>query len=91
MARCATLGVGDVAIYDASVLHFGSANSVLNNTRVVLYFGVGLKNSPSQDASDDSDDYATDVLTEISPIALGTTSTGVKRFWHESIEGLELV
>ena len=37
----ALLSKGDVAIYDASVLHFGSANKVPENTRAVLYFGVG--------------------------------------------------
>jgi hypothetical protein len=42
-AKCATLCTGDAVIYDASVLHFGGAKSAPNNTRVVLYFGVGLK------------------------------------------------
>ena len=36
----ATLRAGDALMYDASVLHFGSANSVADNDRVVLYFGV---------------------------------------------------
>lgn len=49
--RCATLGCGDVAIYDASVLHFGSANTVPDNTRVVLYFGVA---AAAADSNSDS-------------------------------------
>lgn len=31
---------GDMLIYDASVLHWGGANSVPNNDRSILYFGV---------------------------------------------------
>ena len=31
---------GDMLIYDASVLHWGGANSVPNNDRAMLYFGV---------------------------------------------------
>ena len=85
-ARCATLNAGDVAIYDASVLHFGSANSVLSNTRVVLYFGVGLKN---EEACDDGDNIHSAMLQNLGPISLTTTSTGVKRFAHESIAGME--
>lgn len=38
--RCATLRAGDVAVYDASLLHFGSANSVQGNQRAVMYLGV---------------------------------------------------
>jgi len=39
-AVIATLRAGDAVVFDASVLHFGSANTVANNERVVLYFGV---------------------------------------------------
>lgn len=88
-ARCATLNAGDVAIYDASVLHFGSANSAPNNTRVVLYFGVGLKNG--QECDDDYGDQSSPVLQNLRPISLGTTLTGVRRFLHESIEGMALL
>ena len=38
--RLATLRAGDAAIYDASVLHFGGANEVAGNTRVIFYFAV---------------------------------------------------
>ena len=31
---------GDAVVYDASVLHFGTANEVAGNERVVLYFSV---------------------------------------------------
>ena len=39
-----TLGMrrGDMLVYDASVLHWGGANSVPNNDRAMLYFGVAL-------------------------------------------------
>ncbi|KAJ1458374.1 hypothetical protein M885DRAFT_513526 [Pelagophyceae sp. CCMP2097] len=39
-ARLATVRAGDAVVYDASVLHFGAANSVQGNDRVVLYFSV---------------------------------------------------
>lgn len=34
------LGCGDVLVYDASVLHWGGPNTVPNNDRALLYFGV---------------------------------------------------
>ena len=39
-ARLATVKAGDAVVYDASVLHFGSANTAPSNDRVVLYFSV---------------------------------------------------
>ena len=36
----ATVRAGDVVVYDASVLHFGSANTVAGNDRAVFYFGI---------------------------------------------------
>ena len=36
----ATLRAGDALLYDASVLHFGGANTVADNERVVFYFGA---------------------------------------------------
>ena len=39
-AAIATLRAGDAVVFDASVLHFGGANTVADNERVVLYFGV---------------------------------------------------
>ena len=39
-AVIATLRAGDAVVFDASVLHFGGANTVTDNERVVLYFGV---------------------------------------------------
>lgn len=86
LARCATLCAGDVAIYDASVLHFGSANSVPGNRRVVLYFGVGLKNSAALVSNDSSIK-----LENLEPISLVTTSNGVKRFAHVSVRGMEQI
>lgn len=38
-AVIATLNTGDAVVFDASVLHFGGANSVPDNDRVLLYFG----------------------------------------------------
>ena len=46
--RLATLRAGDAAIYDASVLHFGGANEVEGNTRVIFYFAV----SPAGERAD---------------------------------------
>ena len=39
-AEVATVAAGDAVMYDASVLHFGAANLVADNDRVVLYFGI---------------------------------------------------
>lgn len=38
-AVIATLNAGDAVVFDASVLHFGGANTVTDNERVLLYFG----------------------------------------------------
>ena len=38
--QMATVGAGDAVVYDASVLHYGAANRVEGNERVVFYFGV---------------------------------------------------
>jgi hypothetical protein len=38
-AVLATLRAGDVVVFDASTLHFGGANTVADNERVVFYFG----------------------------------------------------
>lgn len=38
--RAALCSAGDAVIYDASVLHYGSANTVPGNERLVFYFGV---------------------------------------------------
>ena len=39
-AHIATLRAGDSVTYDASVLHYGTANAVEGNDRMVLYFSV---------------------------------------------------
>jgi len=49
--HAATLQTGDCAVYDASLLHFGSANSVPDNTRAVFYFGVALGSGSSEPKS----------------------------------------
>ena len=39
-AHLATVRAGDSVTYDASVLHYGTANAVEGNDRMVLYFSV---------------------------------------------------
>lgn len=39
-ARLATVNAGDVVLYDASVLHYGTANTIPGNDRLVFYFSV---------------------------------------------------
>ena len=39
-AHIATVRAGDAVTYDASVLHYGTANAVEGNDRMVLYFSV---------------------------------------------------
>jgi hypothetical protein len=84
-AKCASLSAGDVAIYDASVLHFGSANSVPENTRAVFYFGVGLKGAAEAVSSlSSSSSFA---LENLQPISMVTTPSdgGETQFSHPSI------
>lgn len=38
---------GEMLIYDASVLHWGLKNSVVDNDRCMLYFGVARSGSPA--------------------------------------------
>ena len=49
--RSATLSCGDVAMYDASVLHFGGANRVPGNTRVIWYIGAARKGEAARVAA----------------------------------------
>ena len=53
-ASVATVNAGDAVIYDASVLHFGAANDVPGNTRVVLYFSVANHGAAAALCTDDS-------------------------------------
>lgn len=39
---------GDMLIYDASVLHWGGANSVPNNDRAMLYFGLARQGAAAK-------------------------------------------
>lgn len=39
---------GDILVYDASVLHWGSANRIPNNHRCMLYFGVSRPGAAEQ-------------------------------------------
>jgi hypothetical protein len=80
----ATLNCGDVAIYDASLLHFGSANSIPGNTRAVLYFGVGLKDAAALCAS--GGDFA--ALENLEPISVMTGVDGKRYLSHSSIKGM---
>lgn len=80
-AMAATLSQGDVAIYDASVLHFGSANNVPGNTRAVFYFGVG--HSPSEKESS----YQCDDNLLLPPVLLEKTDPNVGFWSHETLSG----
>jgi hypothetical protein len=91
-AKCATLCAGDVAIYDASVLHFGSANSVPENTRAVFYFGVGLKGAAEavSSLSTSSSSFTFENLHPISMVTAPSSSSegDEMRFSHTSIQGM---
>ena len=39
---------GDMLIYDASVLHWGAANSIPKNDRAIFYFGVSKLGSAAR-------------------------------------------
>ena len=66
--RCATLSCGDVALYDASVLHFGGANRVPGNTRVIWYIGAARKGEAARLAAGSA--TATPGLQAVPPIPL---------------------
>ena len=53
--RCLTLRCGDAAVYDASVLHFGGANAVPGNTRVIFYIGAARKGEAARVAAANGD------------------------------------
>lgn len=86
VVKAATLECGSCAIYDASLLHFGSANSVPENTRAVFYFGVSLLQEQEEleqdqavESPDNGNQQQQSVLQHLYPIQLGpiaTTSTG---------------
>jgi hypothetical protein len=82
--NCATLNCGDVAIYDASLLHFGSSNSVPENIRAVMYFGVGLKGTA---ALCDSDGGFV-LLDNLESVCVKTGVDGKRYLSHESIKGM---
>ena len=66
--RSATLSCGDVALYDASVLHFGGANRVPGNTRVIWYIGAARKGEAARLAAGSA--TATPGLQAVPPIPL---------------------
>ena len=76
----ALLSKGDVAIYDASVLHFGSANKVPGNTRAVLYFGVGYGGDQTVQSRIIDDKGH----TFLPPVTLGMKGADVNRNIHYS-------
>jgi hypothetical protein len=82
--NCATLNCGDVAIYDASLLHFGSSNSVSENIRAVMYFGVALKGAAALCASGGG----SVALENLEPVSIMTGVDGKRYLSHESIKGL---
>lgn len=90
-AKYASLSAGDVAIYDASVLHFGSANSIPENNRAVFYFGVGLKGAAEavSSLSSPSPSFTLENLQPISMLPTAPSGDGDKmRFSHTSIQGM---
>jgi hypothetical protein len=82
--KCATLNCGDMAIYDASLLHFGSSNSVPGNIRAVMYFGVGLKGAAALCASGGG----SVALENLEPVSVMTGEDGKRYLSHESIKGM---
>lgn len=82
--NCATLNCGDVAIYDASLLHFGSSNSVPENIRAVMYFGVGLSGAAALCASGGGSVK----LDNLAPVSVRRGVDGKRYLSHESIKGM---
>lgn len=90
LARCATLNTGDVAIYDASVLHFGSANRVPENTRAVFYFGISLLLRDGDAGMLETTEGSSSMIN-LDPIVVeqqGTNQGRRTRFVHDSVRGM---
>ena len=58
---------GDILVYDASVLHWGGANSVPNNDRAILYFGVARPGAAQILSGEDSEMKG---FTAVPPVTL---------------------
>jgi len=63
---------GDILVYDASVLHWGGANSVPNNDRTMLYFGVARSGAAEHLSVDEEVDMmvANMGFEQVSPVLL---------------------
>jgi hypothetical protein len=63
---------GDMLIYDASVLHWGGKNSIVDNDRVMLYFGVSRFGSPAllDDHDQDQPSLPLDQFEVVPPVLL---------------------
>mmetsp|Transcript_7976 Transcript_7976/g.12211 ORF Transcript_7976/g.12211 Transcript_7976/m.12211 type:complete len:339 (-) Transcript_7976:87-1103(-) len=84
-SRSACLNKGDVVMYDASVLHFGSANQVPNNVRVVFYFG--LSRYEPEAANNDTTSSSSSLMT-IEPILVQNNKEGTSKFVHPTLIGM---
>jgi hypothetical protein len=61
---------GDILVYDASVLHWGGANSVLNNDRAILYFGVARPGAAAMLSSDEENEGMVQLGFQVAPPVL---------------------
>ena len=61
---------GDLLVYDASVLHWGGPNSVPNNDRALLYFGVARSGAASILSSQEFDEQMSKMGFKIAPPVL---------------------
>jgi len=73
-AHIATVRAGDAVTYDASVLHYGAANAVEGNDRMVLYFSVARAGAAAASfaaAGEESPEW----LDAVDPIPLSSYAT----------------
>ena len=76
-AHIATVRAGDAVTYDASVLHYGTANAVEGNDRMVLYFSVARAGAAAASfaegvAGEDTEEPPMEGLDAVDPVPLAS-------------------
>ena len=74
-AHIATVRAGDAVTYDASVLHYGTANAVEGNDRMVLYFSVARAGAAAASFAAASEESPPE-LDAVGPVLLSSYTMG---------------
>ena len=74
-AHIAAVRAGDAVTYDASVLHYGTANAVEGNDRMVLYFSVARVGAAAASFAAASEESPPE-LDAVGPVLLSSYTMG---------------